>query len=350
MNEKKQDIESIQAMVTDIKSGVQGLSVLTQELVNRAREYTMSPEKYRELLDFGAQFHKYSFNNCMLIMMQNPHATYVGSFKHFKELGHSVKKGEHGMKILVPVKVQLIRSDGEVKKLSDATTEEKMRVDAGELTVFQKMYFKPGTVFDISQTDVPQEDYPKFYGYMEEKPDSAAQYQCMATIVDEHGIDLTMKDLKSISLKGYYQPADDRIVLNDRLNNANRVKTLTHEFSHALLHKNGHDMPKAQIEFEAESTAYIVLRQIGANLKDYQFDYIGQYFSEFRKLKDADLDGSLKRITKTANYISATFKEHMEEMKDVLNFESEPQEPEVPDNGAKFKNRKENTYEESPLQ
>lgn len=45
---------------------------------------------------------KYSFNNTMLIMMQNPHATYVKGYAQWLEVGRQVNKGETGMSILRP--------------------------------------------------------------------------------------------------------------------------------------------------------------------------------------------------------------------------------------------------------
>lgn len=351
MDENKTDIEAVRALVADIKSGPQVLSALTQEIASKAREYILSPEKYREMLDFSARFHHYSFHNCMLIAIQNPNSTYVGSFKHFKDLGYSVSKGEHGMKILVPVLVKFIKVDGEAKRLSEASRDEKIQVADGELPVFEKTFFKPGTVFDISQTNVPEADLPKFYGYMAEKPDSQLQLQCMYDMVDEHGIDIEINDLKSVALKGYYQPADDKIVLNQRLNAANRLKTLTHEFAHAILHKNNPDMPKGQMEFEAESTAYIALRQMGVDLKDYQFDYIGQYFSQFRAMKDADIDSSLKRINRASNYIADGYRQQLDAMTKILEAQQEQgMEQEEAEGQSLFKNRKRDVgNEENPL-
>ncbi len=37
-------------------------------------------EKYKQYLDTMAKFHKYSSNNCRLIAMQKPDATYVASY------------------------------------------------------------------------------------------------------------------------------------------------------------------------------------------------------------------------------------------------------------------------------
>lgn len=46
--------------------------------------------------------------NTMLIKMQNQYATYVGSYKHFKDIGYNVRRGQHGYTILVPVVVKLL--------------------------------------------------------------------------------------------------------------------------------------------------------------------------------------------------------------------------------------------------
>ena len=59
-------------------------------------------ERFVEYLNYQAKFHQYSFNNNILISIQNPNATEVGSFTHWKSLGRHVNKGEKGLVILAP--------------------------------------------------------------------------------------------------------------------------------------------------------------------------------------------------------------------------------------------------------
>src|SRR5438067_704493 len=66
-------------------------------------------------LDVQSRFHRYSFGNSVLIAMQRPDATQVAGFHTWKELGRSVRKGEHGIRILAPIKrrVEDVEQDGE---------------------------------------------------------------------------------------------------------------------------------------------------------------------------------------------------------------------------------------------
>ena len=58
----------------------------------------------------------------MLIFKQNPYASYVQSYQAWKEMGYSVLSGEHGLKILVPVKATTLKlEDGSYVMLQDAT-------------------------------------------------------------------------------------------------------------------------------------------------------------------------------------------------------------------------------------
>ena len=74
-----------------------------------------NPETIAELLQFGSKFYRYHVRNTMLIYQQNPHATYVQSYKAWKEMGYSPKEGVRRMKVFVPVKttwLELEAGDG----------------------------------------------------------------------------------------------------------------------------------------------------------------------------------------------------------------------------------------------
>ena len=61
-------------------------------------------EQYKAYMKAMAKFHRYSFNNVMLILMQCPNATAVAGFNTWKkQFGRTVKKGESGIQILAPV-------------------------------------------------------------------------------------------------------------------------------------------------------------------------------------------------------------------------------------------------------
>ena len=59
-------------------------------------------EELEQYLKTMGQFHRYSFNNIMLILIQNPDATHVAGFHAWKKFGRKVKKGESGIAIVAP--------------------------------------------------------------------------------------------------------------------------------------------------------------------------------------------------------------------------------------------------------
>jgi hypothetical protein len=298
----KNTIENARELVANFKSGTMKTAELNQELIKKVREYTTSPQVYKEFLNFSAKFYKYSSNNRMLIHMQNPFASYLGSFMHFKKLGYNIRKGQHGYMILVPAPVKVFENDaGEIKRLRDATPDEKFRLSKGELTMIVKKYFKPGTIFDISQTDIPEAELPEFLGRMAPKRDSRKRYIDLRSVVEEHGIDVMETDFQSVTLDGRYNMKDDSIRLNDQMGSQNKYVTLLHEFTHALLHKNNPQASDDEVEFEAESVTYMVLQQTGADISDYSFNYIPQHF---KNLDDEQIMKSLRRINSAAGYIT----------------------------------------------
>ena len=49
-----------------------------------------------------ARFHRYSWNNCLLIALQRPGASHVAGFHSWRKLGRYVRKGAKGIAILLP--------------------------------------------------------------------------------------------------------------------------------------------------------------------------------------------------------------------------------------------------------
>lgn len=331
------NIDDARALISNYKQGEIKTQELCGEIVQRARDFLKSPDSYKEYLDFSARFYRYSFNNTMLIRMQNPHASYVGSFKHFKDMGYSVKKGEHGYTILVPVKVTLFERAGQMVRLKDATPDEKYRIAKKELPVHELTYFKPGTIFDISQTTITEKELPKFLGRMAPKKVSAKRYDQLKQFVEEHGIPVIEEDFHSVTLNGKYQLADDSIHLNSTMGVQNKYATIIHEFAHAIMHKNAQgnpDLTHQAIEFEAESVAYLVQRQTGADVSDYDFGYIAGYFG---KMDDEAVAKSLGRIDKAAGYISTHLEVLKPEALPVRPQQEQVQEPQKPQKPQKPK-------------
>lgn len=235
-----------------------------------AESYTTEPEKLAELFEFGSRFYSYSIKNTMLIYNQNPYATYVQSFDAWKKEDCYVKKGQRGLKVFVPVKCTYLNTNGESIPLRQATKEQVKAYKQGHIKGEERLHFKIGTVFDISQTTFPKERYPELFsvGYPSEQHKELikglidfANEKLNCTVVTE--------DLKSIALRGDYSPFKNLIRINNSLEDTEKLSTLSHELGHALIH-HVPDLNKteSQMEFEADALSIMIQSHYGIDITD----------------------------------------------------------------------------------
>lgn len=118
-------------------------------------------EDYKRWLNFYDGFHQYSFNNTMLIYMQNPSASLCAGFNTWKNKKRYVKAGEKGLKILAPITETVLREvpvlDDDGKPILDENGKEQTKKVKEK--VFANKFYVTST-FDISQT----EGEPMFIG------------------------------------------------------------------------------------------------------------------------------------------------------------------------------------------
>lgn len=255
-----------------------------KRIVNIAESFEQSKDKLAEFFEFGTKFYQYSPRNVMLMLSQNPNITYVDSFLAWKNRDASVKKGEKGINILVPVQITYIKDGKNDKwiKISDASEEEKQKAKAGLVETRKIQAFKIGNVFDISQTTFPKEEYPKifFMGYtseMHEKISEALKEYC----VKEHSVQVNEGNVESISLRGFYRPADNSITLNEIMESTQKLSTLSHEIGHALLHKDS-TKSSAQKEFEADAFSIMLSASFGIEIEETRKDHLSSCYKNFK--------------------------------------------------------------------
>ena len=255
---------------------------LTQMLQTGLEEYATS-EKYRDLLRVMSLFHNYSANNCLLIALQCPHASYVAGYTSWRNNFHrQVKKGEKAIRIISPVRY---------KKKNEEDEEE------------ERIGFKSASVFDISSTyQIPdmepvQIGVSDLQGHIENYKDFLHAFQSVSPVP----VDFRLFDGDA---RGYYSDTEKIIVIQDGMTERQSVKTLVHEIAHAMLHTKEQlqecKKDRKQKELEAESVAYIVCEHYGFDSEDYSFPYIvGWVGTGFQDI----LKESMTVIQKTADEI-----------------------------------------------
>ena len=135
------------------------------------------------------------------------------------------------------------------------------------------MGFRVATVFDISQTDgEPLPERPSG-----ERLRGDAPAEVLAALVRfAHRIDYAVTfeaDLLG-ERNGETDATAQTIKVARGLSAAQTVKTLAHEIGHALMHPAGSAITRSQAEVEAESVAYLVVRQAGIDSAAYSFGYV----------------------------------------------------------------------------
>lgn len=223
-------------------------------------------DQWKAMLDTMAHFHRYSFQNMLLIWAQNPEATYCTGYANWKKLGYQVRKGEKGIRILAPYTYTRTDKDGE--PLTDENGQE-----------IKGTGFRAVSTFDRSQVEPTDNARPLSHDVVQTLHGN-----------DEHGIILSLGDalraagwdvaFESIQggANGYTRPDTRRIVIGEDLPAAQQAKTLIHEAAHALLHSDLKGVQYVEhrglYETEAESTAYVVAAALGWDTGTYSVGYV----------------------------------------------------------------------------
>lgn len=294
-------------------------------------EFQENPEDILELVEFIQSFYQYSTRNRALIYVQNPDAIALGSYSFFKKLGYPVRKGEHGIKILAPNIVKTFtNAQGEEKLIKDATPQEKTQIKAGKLKTSQHVSgFRNITVFDVTQTDLPKEDYPKIFPnahhdyHVSGDFDLNATSQGLAAIAKELKLSLVTNDeafwqkYKGGAAKGFFAPNLNSIALNPQNTPTENVETLIHELTHAALHYHGmeensilkklnikkhEELADYEKELQAELTGYLVAKANGIDTSKDSIRYIANWTDNGRKIDESRLYEFFDEISKLAAY------------------------------------------------
>lgn len=281
----------------------------SKELANQitaiAQQWQQNPEEITEFLKFKSQFHNYSAGNSILIYAQNPHALFCGSFQKFKELGYSVKRGEQGIKIFVPVVVTLYRvnAEEEWQKISEASPADKEKIKNKEYETRRVRHYKIGTVFDISQTNCPVEEYPKIFQRVGYNSTQHAQlFNALAAYSnDVLNCPVIVRDIQSISTRGFYRPVENDTTVNKILKDTERLSVLTHETGHATLHNviNLEETEKTGelIEFEADAVSVMTHNYFGLEISDNRRAHLATVYSKvLEQIESGEITSSIEDI------------------------------------------------------
>ncbi|EOS7963852.1 hypothetical protein D3I69_RS12595 [Enterococcus hirae] len=284
----------------EIKQEVKSLS---QQALDAVKKHTHSPEDVKELLNFMSRFPERSFRNQLLIEEQFPGATACLGRAALKKEGIYIKKGEQGNKIFVrkTVKGFYEKGRGFVRE-TEATPEDKKRIESGQIEVIKKPYYTIEKVFDITQTQLKPEDYPKIFPnrVFDFQLDTKGQSELQAGIqAVANNIGIQIRDMSESEIyqrelgqaRGAYVrnefTGEEGIVMNTRNTPTQHLATSIHELAHARMHKFS-ELDIATKELQAEMTSYIVCKHFGMDTSEKAIPYIAAWTKNGQTLDDKE--------------------------------------------------------------
>lgn len=218
-------------------------------------------EGWQGYLDTMSKFHRYSFYNQMLIMIQSPDATRVAGYNKWVELGRQVRKGERGIAILAPRKANVIIKDSAGEPILDENGKPRKE--------HRVVGFTSATVFDISQTDGP--DLPDNRMHLTEEPPEGL-VDDLTSAIKAAGFTVEINsEPKGTNLGFTTTDGSKRVVIQAGMSAGSTARTLAHELGHiAAGHVDGNREyhtgiggERGAMEVEADSISYALLRANG---------------------------------------------------------------------------------------
>lgn len=270
---------------------------LSEVAFQKVREYTETPERLEEYLNFMSKFPELSPRNVALIQEQWPGANGVATYNQWQSLGEvlgitsdqvfetrntytnkktgrtrevvhnnlSVKTGEKShITLFRPMMVEMIpvldengnqvkngKGNPKYKRLSEATPEEKALKKEGKLKsrFFQERDSNTGLakfatykVFELSQTTLKPEFYPKampnrHYNFNMDHIRTKEVLEGLSDYAKNIGVTIYQDDAKELrSAKGAFYSDEQKILLNPDNTPGEVVATTIHELAHASLH------------------------------------------------------------------------------------------------------------------
>ena len=269
-----------------------------------------SSDDWIRYLKFCSNFYNYSYNNIILIMMQRPNASYVAGYTAWRKMNRYVRKGEKGIGILCPCirKVETFAEPDDTKVYNDMEAEKEVKkVISG---------FKVGYVFDLSQIEGDDSMLPVLVtGLAGDSEQEQAIYEALLKYVSNQ---YQVEEVTGISAKGSYNIETQVITVRSDLQYQQKLKSLLHEFSHAIDFSLHPDMTIARNKREliAESCAFVVCLRLGIDTSSYSFSYLKSWLQdpkELGEIADAVQKISSRIINELAESKDFAFSHLMEE-------------------------------------
>ena len=274
-------------------------------------------------LQMMQKFRSYSFNNTILIWMQQIEREYepssqVAGFKAWKtKFKRQVKKGSKAIRILAPLPITKTDENG------------KPVMNAAGKPVIKYMRFRAVNVFDYRETEGdPLPEKPDTSHVMKDLEGKAMPglLSGLCKVAEARNVEV-LRNISKESMDGAHGQCwftgengrASKIQLADGLSILSEIHTLAHELGHAILHNRDeymeHDTSSIK-ELEAESVAHLVCHHYDIDTGSTSFDYIMGHNTRNKDVQESMLNAG-DRIYKATKEITEIVDKYLKEITDA---------------------------------
>ncbi len=243
-------------------------------LDDMAVKIASSEELYKQFLTIQGKFDRYTANNALLILGQQPDAQRVGDYGFWRDQGVYIQRQEKNQPILIlEPGSQFERKDGSIGT-----------------------FYNAKKVYDIKQTTMQEKISPQIV--IDER-------LLIRALIHQAPVSLqtVVPDNMKTETGAFFDLEKNCIFIKQGMESEDIFRSVSKELVHAHMAQeinlpyNRHDN-----EFRAQSVSYLLCKKYGVDTKPYRFEGIQEFFND---LEPKEIRKQLSEIRDTASELSS---------------------------------------------
>ena len=228
---------------------------------------------FQQYLDLQSRFDRYTPNNVLLVMAQNPEAQKLGDYGYWREQGVFVKRKEsnHPILIMEPGK-EYEREDGSIGT-----------------------YYNAKKLYDVSQTTARERIIPT---------ETIDDRLLVKALVNNPPANIISADAETMpeEKNAIFVPEESSIYVKRGMDAYQIFKSVVPELVHAGLAYGDKEYIRSDNEFHASCVSYMLCKKYGIDVSDFDF---GDAPERFDGMETKEIRSELSKIRDEMNTISS---------------------------------------------
>ena len=274
---------------------------------NRSRCYEMSEQMtaavatdgqtFKQYLDVQSRFDRYTANNALLIMAQNPDAQKIGDYGYWRDQGAYVKRQERNNPIL-------IMEPGKEYEREDGST---------------GTYYNAKKVYDISQTNARDR--------LQQAQPEITDAQLVRAVVNNPPVAIVAAEPDQMPEdKGaLFEPEESCIYVRKGMSAQEIFRSVTPELALAGFADGDKNYDRNEDAFHAYCASYLLCKKYGVDTQGFDFTHAPEFFEG---MEPQEVRGELAKARDAANNISSRMAKVLEQNRS----QSQRQQPQAQHN------------------